>query len=289
MISDGKAGHLNQSLGLAEALQRQRPNVDIRQLPAMSRAQALSGLLLPGSASQPVDLLIGAGHTTHLSLLALRRRCRCRAIVLMRPSLPVGLFDLCIQPRHDAGHASDRLWLSDGPLNRLQPNPLREDTSLMLIGGPSAHYDWEPERLLQQLSSICDGSRAWQLSTSRRTPPEFIAALRALNLPELHVHAVDDLPAGWLAQQLPVARRCWVTPDSASMVYEALTAGCGVGVFDLPPRAGSRVAGSIAGLVDRGLVIGFAARECGGDLAPPPESFAEADRCAGLILARGWL
>jgi mitochondrial fission protein ELM1 len=45
----------------------------------------------------------------------------------------------------------------------------------------------------------------------------------------------------WLPTQLARADQAWVTADSVSMVYEALTAGAAVGVLDVPrPRqAGS--------------------------------------------------
>ena len=35
------------------------------------------------------DIVLGAGHRTHLSLLAARRVHRGKAVVLMRPSLPL--------------------------------------------------------------------------------------------------------------------------------------------------------------------------------------------------------
>ncbi|MFK7830358.1 MAG: mitochondrial fission ELM1 family protein [Congregibacter sp.] len=289
VISDGKAGHLNQSLGLAEALERQRPACTIRELSALPRGQALRSLLYPSASADQIDLLIGAGHATHLSLLALSRRARCPSIVLMRPSLPVRLFDLCIQPRHDGGQESPRLWLSDGPLNRIRAGRSRDNMGLILIGGPSPHYEWEPQALQRQVMRICDGSRHWQLSSSRRTPVEFLESVQALGLPNLSVLPVDELPAGWLAEQLPRATSCWVTPDSASMVYEALTAGCAVGVFDLPSREGSRVAAAIADLGQRGLLSTFSELTPSAALTPPRVRFAEAERCATRILERGWL
>jgi mitochondrial fission protein ELM1 len=98
-LSDGKAGHDSQSWGLAEALSRLRP-VETVTLYPLSASGALAVLLLgqPPVAWQslpPPDLLVGAGHCTHLSLLAARRVQGGKAVVLMRPSLPLGLFDLC--------------------------------------------------------------------------------------------------------------------------------------------------------------------------------------------------
>lgn len=289
IVSDGKPGHLNQSLGLADALLRLRPELDVQEIPAMPWHQALGKLLWPGSREQSVVLLVAAGHGTHLSLLALRRAFRCPAIVLMRPSLPGAFFDLRIEPRHDGGVESERCWISEGPLNRMQPAGSRSNDGLILIGGPSPHFAWDAEALLVQIQCLCDGKQQWQLSGSRRTPPGFLKALSNLNVPGLTVHDAASLPPAWLATELPRCARCWVSPDSASMVYEALTAGCAVGVFDLPAQAGSRVATAIEGLCERQLIMPFEAFATGAEPDAPDAAFAEADRCAQRILELGWL
>lgn len=288
MVSDGKAGHVNQSLGLAEALQRLLPDVEIREIPALTRLPALKALLAPTPPDEPLALVIGAGHGTHLTLLAAARASACRSVVLMGPSLPDSLFDLCIVPRHDGGAESSRRWFSDGPLNRMQPGT-EQSGGVILIGGPSPHYHWDEDLLVEELTRICDGQTRWQLSSSRRTPAGFLHRLRDAKLPLLEIHAVDGLPAGWLASTLPATAQCWVTPDSASMVYEALTAGCAVGVHGLAPKAGSRVAGAIGDLTTRGLVTAYAAFAAGADLQRPSEAFAEADRCARRLTDEGWL
>jgi hypothetical protein len=280
---------MNQSLGLADALQRLLPELSVTEIPALSPVQALSRILWPWRSREGFDLLIGAGHGTHLTLLALARVERCPVIVLMRPSLPRGLFDLIIEPRHDGGRESEHCWLSDGPLNRMQPAAGHRDNGLMLIGGPSPHYRWDSQAILEQIAQLCDGGRRWVLSSSRRTPADFMPSLAGLALPGLDLHRAEELPSGWLAEQLPGTAECWVTPDSASMVYEALTAGCRVGLFDLPALDGSRVAGGIAHLAEQGRVTRYADHVRGVALAPPADTFAEADRCAGRILERGWL
>ena len=95
-FSDGKAGHDNQTRGLAEALARLRP-VEVITLEPLPPFAALKGLSLGrqlGWNEWPApDLLLGAGHRTHLSLLAARRIRGGKIVVLMRPSLPLGLFD----------------------------------------------------------------------------------------------------------------------------------------------------------------------------------------------------
>ena len=68
---DGKAGHEHQSQGLLEALARLKP-VETFTLNPPPASQTLFSLIrgaLPGWRELPTpDLLLGAGHRTHLAL-----------------------------------------------------------------------------------------------------------------------------------------------------------------------------------------------------------------------------
>ena len=90
-----------------------------------------------------------------------------------------------------------------------------------------------------------------------------------------------------MPDQLARSGTVWVTPDSASMVFEALTAGAEVGVFDLPVNPKSRVARAIAQLADDRRITRFVNWCAHGALHPNLHPLAEADRCAEWILE--WL
>ena len=47
------------------------------------------------------DIAIGAGHKTHLYLLAIKRCFGAKIVVILKPSLPLKFFDLCVIPKHD--------------------------------------------------------------------------------------------------------------------------------------------------------------------------------------------
>lgn len=290
IISDGKPGHVNQSLGLAEALARAAAT-EVFTFPALPRYRAWIALLLkrfPGNDFPPPDLILGAGHATHATLLAARRAYAGRSIVLMNPTLPRGWFDLRIIPQHDAVAADDRTLLSEGALNRVRPSSeLVRDRGLILVGGVSPHFDWDNDALALQIKSILarsPGTR-WTLTTSRRTPPDFVSELPAA--PNLSVVPHIDTAPDWLPTQLARCGTVWVTPDSASMVFEALTAGADVGVFDLPVRPKSRVGWAIAHLADAQRVTRFVTWCAHGTLHRNLHPLAEADRCADWILK--WL
>jgi mitochondrial fission protein ELM1 len=282
-FSDGKAGHDGQSRGLVEALARLRP-VEILTLDPLPPLTALgiwlSGYRLPAWRDLlPPDIVLGAGHRTHLSLLAARRVYGGKAVVLMRPTLPLSLFDLCLIPEHDAPPARRNVLATRGALNRIQPSTTLESSrGLLLIGGPSAHFAWDSESLQQQIAAIVTAHPAihWTLTTSRRTPKEFLEHKTLQKTPSPLVGE------GW--GELASAGQVWVTADSVSMVYEALTAGAAVGVLEVPHQHASRVSRGLEQLAAEGWVTPFADWSPNRPLHRPPEIFNEAERCARWII-----
>jgi len=295
ILTDGKPGHENQSIGLAEALRR-RTGAQIElvwldvQKPfwvRMRQARALAaGKLRP-------QLLIAAGHNTHLPLLAASWRFGARSVVIMKSSLPVGCFDLCLLPSHDVkpGKAAGRrVIVTQGALNRIPEDaPAKSNHGLILVGGPSKHHDWDEAPLLKAIAEIVSGNRGlrWTLTDSRRTPAGFLDQLAALELPSLTLVSNTETPRGWLPQQLLGAQQAWVTEDSISMIYEAITAGARTGLLPLPAKAPQgRIARSVDHVVEAGYATRFARWRETGVLATAPGALHEAARCADEIIAR---
>ncbi len=288
IVSDGKPGHLNQSRGLAEAIAR-HCDVSISEQPPMGRLQALRLCFsagLPKVEDRPA-LIIGAGHATHLTLLALRRFYRAPAVVLMKPSISTGFFDLCLIPEHDQPPQRPNILPTRGALNRMQPGEKLAGSGVMMIGGPSKHFDWDEAAILAQVEALLSAdSRDWLIGSSRRTPASTEQALATL-AGERFVPAAETGP-DWLPRQLARAEVCWVTQDSASMVYEALTAGCRVGILTLDAQADNRISRGVQTLREQGIVSGAPDWRLE-QLIKPAVTFNEAERCAEEILKRGWL
>ncbi len=289
-LRDGRPGHDSQVRGLVAGLAR---DVDLALLEiAVPPLRQLLFGADPCAGLLPPDLLVAAGHATHLPLLLARRRHGGRCVVLMRPSLPLAWFDLCLVPEHDGVRPGPHVEVTRGVVNAVQPGPGERDGSgLLLVGGPSRHHDWDADDLLAQVKAVVsrESRRPWTLTTSRRTPANFAARVAALGLENLEVLPGEATPAGWLASRLAATEVAWVSEDSVSMVYEALTGGARVGLLALPPRGGT---GRVLRGLDRLLADGWVtthARWCEGDELPPPRrGFDEAARCARLILERWW-
>lgn len=292
LITDNKPGHRSQLQGLAQALAA-RTAVAAHWIDAPRGRSALwqwlAGRFAPGAALPDPDLILVAGHRTHLAGLAARRARGGRLIALMRPSLPLGWFDLCVIPQHDNPPARANVVATRGVLNTARPSPERAaDKGLFLIGGPSRHHGWDSAGLLAQIDAILTATPAmrWTLTTSRRTPAETETALLALRARGVDVRPVRDTPPGWAMEQVARSAQAWVTEDSVSMVYESLTAGAATGLLAVPRLGETRITAGVADLQREGFVTAFAEWERSGILRAPPARLCEADRVAEIGLSR---
>lgn len=293
-LIDGKPGHENQTAGLVRALQAYRP-VEVHDLRAPNGLAAAAAWALwwfPWGDTLPdPDLLLGAGHATHVPLLAARRARGGRAVVLMRPSLPGNWFDLCVIPQHDAPRPAEHVFVTQGVLNRVRPAAAKDPhLGLILIGGPSKHHRWADREVIEQIAQIqarSQPAQRWILTTSRRTPPGFLTALHKIVDPaRVEVVPFERTDADWLPAQLAWAGTVWVSADSVSMVYEALTAGAAVGLIEVPAQDEDRIGGGIRSLVDTGQVTNFSQWRAGAELRAPRQPFSEAARVAREIMQR---
>lgn len=282
ILSDTKPGHVNQSLGLAEALQRQCPAIRYHIVPATFQQV---GTALLQHQLQACRLIIGAGRRTQWLLCLLGLFSRARTLLLMRPQLPYRCFDLCLVPAHDSPPQRANVIRTQGALNRMQPGQKHPGRAMVLLGGPSKHVHWNNDQIIDQLDQLLTRypDSNWTLATSRRTPHTLTQQLAERYPEHTQVHW-QDTTADWLPRQLSQSEYCWVTQDSVSMLYEALSAGCKTGLLTLDMRANSRLQQGIHTLQEQGLIS---------TLVHPARTvttgLAEADRCAALILARGWL
>jgi mitochondrial fission protein ELM1 len=285
---DGKPGHDNQSLGLARALQAQGcfSCIDI----AVPRGAGAKLALLWRLKDLPRPrLLIGAGHGTHLPLLLARRRYGGCSLVLMRPSLPLSWFDLCLMPQHDNPPVTERVMPTLGALNSIQPSQQQDmRQGLILLGGPSPHFHWDSQLLLRQIGLLLaqNPQVQYRLSDSRRTPSDLLPLLAARQATNLSLIPHRDTGPGWVNQALAECGQVWVSMDSVSMIYEALSAGCAVGVLPLAPRGQSRIRRGLEQLLQQQRLCLF--DEQGSYLSQlrPTEPLQEASRCAQYIIQR---
>lgn len=295
-LTDGKAGHVAQAQGLLAALRRQGMSIHVVEIPIVdcSRLATLWYWLSQRRLGRLPDIcqhapapqmILGVGHSTHWMLLLLGKIYpQARTVVLMKPSLPLAWFDLVIMPEHDQPIECETVLATKGVLNPLSNEQRHHPRRvLILIGGASKRHGFDTDAIILQLQQLLDQlgtQHTVVLTTSRRTPSDFVdqPAIQALHH-HLQLFPVDQTPHGWLFEQLQLAESVWVTEDSVSMLYEALTAGCQVGVLSMPRLKPDRITQAIDQLVED-AVVGTLPQVVLGRALPAAAQFAEADRAA---------
>ena len=289
-IKDGKRGHENQSRGLIRALSKlmavECVEIDTTIAGAswldylLGRSADFSGLPKP-------DLIIGAGSQTHATILAAGRATRAPTVVMMAPPPGISrLFDLCIVPEHDDRSGANFIT-TRGVLNLIESSPNKiSNQGLCLIGGSSKHHGWEGQQIVEQITRVATTSQEinWTATTSRRSPKATSTEIAAIKADNLTVVPVKDTDEDWLPSQMATASYVWVTEDSVSMIYEALSSGAKVGVLPVPRKGGSsRVIRGVDLLIQQGQVFPYNANRCDLSAFKEPEAINEAARIAQIV------
>ena len=251
VLTDGKAGHLNQCLGLAAALgvepalKRLAPRFPWSRLPPhlwfspLRAADPDGGQLIPPWP----DIVIAAGRQTVAPALGIKSASGGGAfcVQIQDPSFRRDAFDVVIAPVHD-GLEGANVVSTMGALHRVTPALLRaeaekhEDTLsylprplvAVLVGGSNGQYrmtDADTDRLAAGLKNLCAVHGAGlAVTASRRTGKANEARLRDA-LADSACWFWDGSGANPYPGMLGLADAIVVTADSVSMISEACATG----------------------------------------------------------------
>lgn len=300
---DGRPGHEKQTKGILLELEH-LVSLDI-EYQKVSYNSVLKDIFLTlqlfllfwlkrDSTERKFDFVIGTGRRTHLSVLKEKILSGAVALTCMTPaSYLKQFFDLCFIPAHDGVKDGENVFHTVGPANCSVAQKVHDKTrGLILVGGTDKSHTWKETEIVAQIKSIisCENQIQWTISSSPRTPAGTVALLDCLekDLENCRFYRYENTPSGWVEEQYAVNRTVWVTADSMSMVYEALTAGCLVGLIPVSwIRENSKFARSEKQLISREIVFSFAQWEKGGlGIESDTEPLNEAKRCAKEIVRR---
>jgi len=203
------------------------------------------------------DVIISCGSSLAALNLLLSRENLAKSFVLMQPSIfCAGKFDLVIAPRHDNPVKRKNTIMTEGALNLISTEYLKEQTDKLvasqnsnlktqgfyiglLIGGDSKGYRLERNTILEvtnQIKSACENLNADVLvTTSRRTSKEIedvvkneLAGYKRCKL--LVIANEKNLPET-VGGILGLSSIVITTPESISMISEAVSSKKYVLVF----------------------------------------------------------
>lgn len=290
-FTDGKPGHDSQSLGLAYAL-KELVDCEIHNVDSHTPLLALVGptfcrnsdvLKLPSP-----NLIIGAGRKTHIPIFATKRRHNCFSVILMRPSLPRSWFDICLIPEHDGPQAQRNVIRTKGAINNIVPSEHKNsDEGIILIGGPAKHFLWDDKEICSMIEKIVSTDQInWTLYDSPRTPDATKSILRDHITPNSSYMPYTEYDRSKLEKHIATASRIWVSMDSVTMLYEALTGNAAIGVLPINTNKQNKISNAISDLICEKQCITFNDWEKGQALTQPTTRINESSRCAALLLQK---
>jgi mitochondrial fission protein ELM1 len=258
VLTDGRPGHVSQTLGLAEAL-APHPLVKVIGLRAPYR-QASPFLGWAGGRALTAEsarieppwpkLVVTSGRSAIPIALAIKRSSdgATRVVNVQDPGYFRSRFDLIVVPEHDE-LTGPNIMTTLGALGRITPGRLADAAAkfgpalnhlpgprvAVLIGGANAVFRTPPtvaERIARDLAGIAASGAGLMVTFSRRTGAEIEAAVRAAltGTPSVIWDGTGDNP---YFAYLALADHVVATEDSASMVSEAATTGKPISILKL--------------------------------------------------------
>lgn len=249
IVSEGLAGTENQCLGVAEAIQRLRPDFrySVKQITLKEPWKTLSPYLgfeqwwsfNPLIYPPWPDLVISAGRKGIAPARYIKAASAGNSFILhlQDPRFRHLDFDLIAAPRHDRLRGPNVIVTEASP-NRITENALREakDNSpdfgtlsgpriAVLLGGNSKTHRMDDDTqkdLLERLSKAA-GQGTLMITPSRRTPRDFTEIIER-KFGDKHFIWDGKSPNPYLAM-LAWADYIFVTNDSSSMLSDAATTG----------------------------------------------------------------
>ena len=260
ILTDGKAGHENQSKAFVRAL-----GCDFDIMPVRFRsktAKALSYVFdrlgirtqaLFATEGGPLHgaytAVVGTGSGTFYAAKTLARRMGAKCGVVLYPrGYAIGSFDCILAPAFDRPApapnvieipanlvAADAAFYADGTAafrdhymkSSGHEPPAGRPAVAVIVGGPNKCAGMTPQWMRAQLDRIfadhpADGNELW-VTTSRRTPPEVEAVVDSYPWSYRLIYSRDrfnPIPAF-----VSLAQTLYVTAESTGMLSEACTSG----------------------------------------------------------------
>ncbi len=207
-----------------------------------------------------IDIIIGAGHGTYPSILALKealslkeiptskitdenydrtsiyekdKNTNIKAIAVLTPSFRLKDFDLICAPNHDSHRLKaiddNKKIFYEGSLAKVYDQLPNEDIAFIGLGGKNKHFIFDVNNVFKQIQYITSlyPSKNWYIFNSRRTPNElnnlitdYIEINKTTNISFENYDSTNENSYDKIISQSSIK---FITQDSVNMVYESLS------------------------------------------------------------------
>ena len=276
ILSDGKQGHVSQSIALAHHLGRpfETAGVRFRSRPFKLLSYLLDriGAYLPSllrwdPPEGPFCAVVSAGSETYYANKVLARRLGVPSVAIMLPRGYRLDFDRIIAQEHDRPPRKENILVLPVNLSKVEPKGVfrpraGERYVALVVGGPNPVFGFDREPFREALDAVfaCFPGFRFVVTTSRRTPAGIEEEIDRYPFEEKFLYSRN--PVNPIPDFLASCEYVFLTADSTSMISEAVTFGSArIEIIPLPTRKDPGKYGRMIGkLAELGCVHRFDGR-----------------------------
>ena len=256
LLTQGMHGMISQVEGLAKALDLDftHHKVELNNFWKLfpPKITPISQKVFKKIEVKDFDVIISCGRKSVVPSIYLKKISSKKIINIhiQDPKVNLDNFSYVIAPEHDQ-LTGDNVLSTKGAMHYLTKEEIKMHTNylkdklqngkeyfLLILGGPTKHYDYSDENILNILNLFNDLIKKNNLQgiviPSMRTPKNIIELSKhKLNENSLVIETIDK--KAYLSA-LSLAKYISVTCDSTSMISEAALTGKPIYVADIPPK-----------------------------------------------------
>ena len=256
LLTEGMHGMISQVEGLAKALDLEftHHKVEVNSFWKLlpPKFTPISQNVFKKIHSDAFDVIISCGRKSVIPSIFLKKNSKKKVmnIHIQDPKVNLDNFNYVIAPEHD-GLIGQNVFSTKGAIHYLTKEEInnhsnylkdrlqtKKDYFLLILGGPTKHYDYSDKNILNILNLFNDLVEKNKLQgiviPSMRTPKNVIE-LSKNKLGENSL-VIDTVDKKAYLSALSLAKYISVTCDSTSMISEAALTGKPIYVADIPPK-----------------------------------------------------
>ena len=256
LLTEGMHGMISQVEGLAKALNLDftHHTVELNNFWKLfpPKLTPISQKVFKKINTDDFDVIISCGRKSIIPSIYLKKNSskKITNIHIQDPKVNLSNFNYIIAPEHD-GLSGKNVFLTKGAIHYLTKKEINNNNDylknrlennkeyfLLVLGGPTKHYDYSDENILNIFDLFNDLVKKNNLQgivvPSMRTPKDIISlSKKKLGLNSLIIENVDK--KAYLSA-LSLAKYITITCDSTSMISEAALTGKPIYVAEIPTK-----------------------------------------------------
>ena len=236
ILSDGRIGHLNQSLALAKYLDFPYTVIDVRFKKRSYKLLSYffdklgfyTTALFTMKKLENYTLVVGTGSSTYYAVKALAKEGKVKSISMMLPKGYKYNFDLIFAQSHDAPPKQENIVEIPANFSYSEPKRLyraKKASIGIVIGGDNKVFTMHKSKLEKQLNFIADYYPEYEIaiSTSPRTSQTIENLVQSYDYDYEVIFSKN--PINPIPDFLDQCETVFITGDSTSMISDAIAYG----------------------------------------------------------------